>query len=50
MINADGGGDAARRDHGQHGHRERSQALRRYLVGQQQLARELAQREQADGR
>ena len=50
MIDADGDGDAARRDDGQHGHRERSQALRRDLVGQQQLARELAEREQADGR
>jgi hypothetical protein len=50
MIDADGDGDAARSDDGQHGHRERSQALWRYLVGKQQLARELAKREQADGR
>jgi hypothetical protein len=50
MIDADGDGDAARRGDGQDGHRERGQALRRYLVGQQQLARELAQREQADSR
>jgi len=52
-VEPDGGGDAARRDGGQHGDRERREALRRYLVGQQQLARELAkrnQRNQADGR
>ena len=50
MIHADGRGDAARRDDGEHGDREHRQALRRYLVGKQQLARELAQREQADSR
>lgn len=50
MIHADGRGDAARRDDGEHGDRERRQALRRYLVGKQQLARELAQREQANSR
>ncbi len=50
MIDAAGDGDATRRDDREHGHRERRQALRRYLIGQQQLARELAQREQADGR
>jgi hypothetical protein len=50
MIDADGRRDAAGRHDGEDGDRERRQALRRYLVGKQQLARELAQREQADSR
>ena len=50
MIDADRRRDAACRDRGEHGHRQRRQALRRYLVAKQQLARELAEREQADGR
>ena len=50
MIDADGRGDAARRDGGQHGDGERRQALRSYLIGKQQLACQLAQREQAERR
>ena len=49
-VEGDGAGDAARRDGGQHGDRQHREALRRHRVAKQQLAGQLAQREQADSR
>ena len=49
-VDADGRGDAARRDGGQHGDRQHRQALRGHRVAKQQLAGQLAQRDQAEGR
>lgn len=49
-LDADGRGDAASRDHGQGGDGEDGEPLRSQRVAKQQLAGQLAQRDQADSR